>query len=141
LFSFKHEYKFMNNIFYSLMIFGILEFLCTIPFFIQTDLFGLKHMYKVINSLKIEIPTQTKISIPWIYRLCRHPMQSGILMTIIFSSTDYHFGRLFLICLFTLGVWLGINQEEKLLSREDEYMKYKLMVNNKLVPEITKIFN
>lgn len=94
----------------------------------------------IMNSLKIEIPTQTKISIPWIYKLCRHPMQSGILMTIIFSSTDYHFGRLFLICLFTLGVWLGINQEEKLLSREDEYMKYKLMVNNKLVPEITKFF-
>jgi protein-S-isoprenylcysteine O-methyltransferase Ste14 len=96
-------------------------------------------MYKVMNNPTMEIPSQTKISIPWIYRLCRHPMQSGILMAIIFSSSDYHLGRIFLVSLFTLGVWLGIHQEERLLSREEDYRKYKLQVKNKLVPDIIKI--
>ncbi len=139
LFSFREKLVWLNIPFYILFLSGILLFASTIPFFIQTDLFGLKKMQRIINNDVLEIPQETQISVPWIYNLCRHPMQTGIMMAIIFSSTDYHLGRVFLVSLFTVGVILGVNQEERLLSQIESYRNYKSTVMNKFIPDFTKL--
>jgi hypothetical protein len=43
---------------------------------------------------------------PAVYKTCRHPMQCGIMMIIIFANPNYTLGRFLLVNLFIIGdVW------------------------------------
>ncbi len=132
---------FLNYFFYFMFLLALTEFLMTVPFFLQTDLFGLNRMKSVITNDHIEYPSPVKISVPPVYRTCRHPMQSGIMGIFIFSSGLYNLGRFLLVVLFLVGIYIGVNQEEKLLRKSDGYVNYSKIVKNQFIPEVKNLWD
>jgi protein-S-isoprenylcysteine O-methyltransferase Ste14 len=118
-----------------------LQFVMTVPFFLKTDLLGWKRMFAVMKQDEYEFTSETKIEVPFIYRGCRHPMQSGIMGLILFSSTKYDLGRVILASVLIIGQILGVRQEEKYLSQFEDYRKYKELVKNKFIPNLSGLFS
>lgn len=139
LFDLRNEY--ITPIFLFLLVMFILQFILTLPFFIETDLLGWKRMFKVIGSDSIEDPEFTKLSIPFIYRACRHPMQSSFMGMLIFSSPLYNLGRLIFVTSLIIGILIGVNQEEFFLCKFDEYRKYKTLVLNRYLANFLNAFD
>ena len=99
-----------------------------------------KHTYIVCDFFGLDPISVKQISIPMIYKTCRHPMQTGILMIIIFSSSLYNLGRIFLVSLFMIGVLIGVIQEENALSKVEAYKIYKKKVTNKFIPNFWNLY-
>lgn len=113
----------------------------TIPFFLQTDLFGIKRMLFILRNNYYETSEDGEIVVPMIYRTCRHPMQTGVIGSFLFTSSYYNIGRAFLVSAFLVGIILGVRQEESLLSKIDTYRKYKQVVKNKFFPNLFNLLN
>ena len=129
-----------EKVFLVLLVLSYMLFLSTAPFFINTDLLGWKRMRMAMTQDQFTYPFPVKIYTPWVYKTCRHPMQSGIMGIIIFANPNYTLGRLLFVTIMTIGDIIGILQEEKHLSNFESYRKYKTLVTNRYIPNILNIF-
>lgn len=125
----------------ALSIISNIFFFATLPFMLETDLFGVKRMIAVLKNDYIEYPVEIGISIPFIYRLCRHPMQCGLIGIYLFSSPQYDIGKLFFVLFNVLGIVIGVKQEEKALNQIEDYKKYRSLVTNKFLPNFLNAFD
>jgi hypothetical protein len=139
IFSFRGTI--LDKISYLFVAVGSVEYLLTVPFFMKTDLLGLNRMMAILNFSEIEYPFIVQIEAPWIYKLCRHPMQGGTLLIILFSSTDFNLGRVICVTLLVLGQYIGVMQEEKFLGQYEGYRKFKSVVKNMYIPQFSNLFD
>lgn len=139
LFSFRQTI--VDGIFIIFAVLFFIEFILTMPFMMQTDLFGLNRMVNLFSADEFTFPTEIDISTPFIYRGCRHPMQSGFIGMFLFSSSLYNLGRIIFVTLFITGIVIGVGQEEAYLDRSRCYLKYKSIVNNRFIPNPFNYFD
>ncbi|MEM6498433.1 MAG: methanethiol S-methyltransferase [Pseudomonadota bacterium] len=88
------------------------------------ELFGLQQVWSYFRG---QTPVKIPFHKPWLYRLCRHPMQLGILIA-IWSTPTMTAGRLLFAVGMTAYVFVGLYFEERDLIRSfgksyDEYRK------------------
>jgi protein-S-isoprenylcysteine O-methyltransferase Ste14 len=138
---FNLNYHPVDKVFLVLCLLGNLLFLSTMPFFIDTDLFGWKRMFHALNNDTFPYPFPTKIYVPWIYSTCRHPMQAGILGVVIFANANYTLGRALVVGILVIGDVIGILQEEKYLSTFPAYREYCKTVTNRYIPNLFNLFS
>jgi protein-S-isoprenylcysteine O-methyltransferase Ste14 len=98
-------------------------------------------MFHAINNDEFPYPFPTKIYVPMIYSTCRHPMQAGIMMVVIFANPNYTLGRCLLVGIIVIGDLIGVLQEEKYLNAFPEYQEYKKVVTNRYIPNFLNLFN
>lgn len=94
-------------------------------------LFGLKQPWL---AYKGRTAAQPKFQTRWIYRVVRHPVQTGVLVG-MWATPSMTWGHLLFASLMTVYVLIGLHFEERALIRElgDEYRSYMKRVA-RLVP-------
>ncbi|KAL4502152.1 hypothetical protein ABPG72_000387 [Tetrahymena utriculariae] len=112
------------------------------------DLTGFLFMKKVFSSKEIQfnqkyLPQDNSdaIKVSRIYRMCRHPMQFGTCLIILFGGKFWSISRI----TYTLGLIAGINigisyEESRLENLYDSYKKYKEEIPFRLIPNIFNLF-
>ncbi|EAR86888.1 integral membrane protein, putative (macronuclear) [Tetrahymena thermophila SB210] len=112
------------------------------------DLTGFIFMKRVFSSKEIQfnqkyLPQDNSdaIKVSRIYRMCRHPMQFGTCLIILFGGKFWSISRI----IYTLGLIAGINigisyEESKLENLYDSYKKYKEEIPFRLIPNIFNLF-
>lgn len=86
-------------------------------------LFGLQQAF--VNLAERETK-QASFTTPMLYKLCRHPMMLGVVIS-LWSIPTLTVGRLVIAVGMTIYVWIGVRYEEKTLIAElgDEYREYQ----------------
>lgn len=73
------------------------------------------------------------------YAIVRHPIYSGLLLSVVGTAIAFGEVRHFLAIFLTWTAWTGkISEEERLLTEElgDEYAAYRLQVKSSIIPYI-----
>jgi hypothetical protein len=112
---------------------SILQFILTIPMSNDCDLFGINRMITIMKNDVYETDVKYNISTPFIYKGLRHPMQSTMLGILWFSNLNFTVGKLLFAGLYTLGIAIGLYQEEKFLNSIPSYQDYKKRVPNRFL--------
>ncbi|KAL4467878.1 hypothetical protein ABPG74_013213 [Tetrahymena malaccensis] len=108
------------------------------------DLSGFVFMKKVFSSQEIQfnqkyLPQDNSdaIKVSRIYRMCRHPMQFGMCLIILFGGKFWSISRIIYTLCLIAGINIGISYEEsKLENLYDSYRKYKEEIPFRLIPNI-----
>ncbi|MDM3870993.1 isoprenylcysteine carboxylmethyltransferase family protein [Porticoccus sp. W117] len=99
-------------------------------------LFGLQQAYQQVRNLPSK---ESSFVTPLLYKLVRHPMMTGVLIS-LWAVADMSWGRLLFAVLMTVYVYLGTRHEEKTLTAElgEKYQEY-CKTTPMLVPGVPKI--
>lgn len=123
-------------------LFGIgMTLLLTSTFLIDHfELFGLKQVW--FANAGQPMP-QTEFKQPWLYRVVRHPMQLGVLIT-VYATPHFTVGHLVFASAMATYILIGLYFEERALVREfgDDYRQYQKdtpMLFPRLLPTSTTI--
>lgn len=87
------------------------------------ELFGLQQVY---HHMRNEKTPADQFKTPLLYKLVRHPMQLGVIIT-VFATPHLTAGHLLFAAAMTIYIVIGIYFEEKALVRQfgDEYCRYQ----------------
>jgi protein-S-isoprenylcysteine O-methyltransferase Ste14 len=87
------------------------------------ELFGLKQPVQALRGVRTEAPDFER---RYIYRVVRHPIQTGVLAA-MWASPDMSVGHLVFALLMTVYVFIGLYFEERALVRRfgDTYRQYR----------------
>lgn len=111
---------------YGIMAIGILVVLISTFLIDHFELFGLSYVWSASRSKPAPDPT---FQTPLFYKLVRHPMQLGVVIT-VFATPHMTLGHLLFASAMTLYIVIGLHFEERSLVREfgDEYRAYQRRV-------------
>lgn len=83
------------------------------------------------------LPGQRSIVSGGTYNIVRHPGYLGeFMMTLACAMAYFKFTSILLLVAFLVSVFFRINEEEKLLSQNPDYLKYKEKTKWRLLPAI-----
>ena len=87
------------------------------------ELFGIKQVWFTNNSQPMPAP---EFKEPFLYRLVRHPMQLGVIIT-VFAVPVMTVGHMVFATAMTIYILIGLRFEERALLREfgDTYRDYQ----------------
>ena len=102
---------------------GVLTLLTSTFLIDHFELFGLKQVW---SAHKGEAMPRAQFKTPFLYRLVRHPMQLGVLIT-VFATPQMTIGHLVFAGAMSLYIVIGLYFEERALVREfgDTYRDYQ----------------
>lgn len=101
------------------------------------ELFGLKQAFDALKN-RTENPENHHFLTPFLYRLVRHPMMTGVLI-LLWSTPEMSVGHAYLASLLSVYIWIGTSFEERDLLKYfgQQYARYKQSVP-RLIPGLKR---